>query len=75
MKEKNQKKVAGFICILFLVVTVIIGIIAVSPQMLGFRFYTIVQSMLLWITTFASLTICFLYAEAWFSSNHHYFDD
>jgi hypothetical protein len=75
MKEKNQKKVAGFICILFLIVTVIIGIIAVSPQMLGFRFYTIVQSMLLWITTFASLTICFLYAEAWFSSNHHYFDD
>jgi hypothetical protein len=43
--------------------------------MLGFKFYTIVQSMLLWITTFASLTISCLYAEVWFSSGRQYFDD
>jgi hypothetical protein len=75
MKKENRKKISGYICLLFFIITIVIAIIADSPQMLGFKFYTIVQSMLLWITTFASLTISCLYAEVWFSSGRQYFDD
>jgi phosphoglycerol transferase MdoB-like AlkP superfamily enzyme len=75
MNAKTQNKIAGSICVLFLILTFISVIISFTPQLLGLMFYTITQSILLWIVTFALLTITCMYAEAWFSSNRHYYDD